>query len=198
MQTISVSRAATESCSFRTARSVSCVTFVLGLILTAAAAATPAAVIDATADGFVVQNEVAIQASPEKVYAALIQVARWWNPQHTYSGRSANLSIDPRPGGCFCERLASGGGAEHMRVVNVQPNKVLRLVGALGPLQGSGLAGSLTWTLTPSSAGTTLRLAYSVGGYMQGGLDKVAPAVDQVLGDQIGRLKRSVEGKGLD
>ena len=178
--------------SFGTAR------FMLGLVLSAAAAATPAAVIDATPGGFVVQHEAGIQASPGKVYAALLQVGRWWNPQHTFSGRSANLSIDPRAGGCFCERLPSGGGVEHMRVVNVQPNKVLRLVGALGPLQGSGLAGSLTWTLTPSGAGTTLKLSYSVGGYMQGGLDKIAPAVDEVLTDQIGRLKRLVEGKSLD
>jgi uncharacterized protein YndB with AHSA1/START domain len=168
---------------------------VLALILTAAACAAQAAVVDATSGGFLVQHEVAIRATPEKVYAALIQVGRWWGPEHTYSGNSMNLSIDARPGGCFCERLASGGGVEHMRVVNVQPNKTLRLIGALGPLQGSGLAGSLTWTLTPTGTGTTLRLSYSVGGYMQGGLDKIAPAVDQVLGDQIQRLRRLVEGK---
>ena len=168
------------------------------MLLAAAISATHAAVIDATSSGFLVQHEVAIQASPEKVYDTLIQVGHWWAPEHTYSHEAKNLSIDPRPGGCFCERLPAGGGVEHMRVVNVQPNKALRLIGALGPLQGSGLIGSLTWTLTPSATGTMVRLSYSVGGYTQGGVDKLAPVVDQVLGQQIGRLKRSAEGRSSD
>ena len=49
-----------------------------------------------------------------------------------------NLSIDARPGGCFCEKLPNGGGVEHARVVYVAPREVLRLSGALGPLQGVG------------------------------------------------------------
>jgi uncharacterized protein YndB with AHSA1/START domain len=155
----------------------------------------PAAVVEATANGFLVQHEVAVRASAEKVYAALLHVGAWWDPAHTYSGHSMNLSIDPKPGGCFCERLADGGAAEHMRVVNVQPNRILRMTGALGPLQASGLTGSLTWALVPSGGATTLRLTYSVGGYMQGGLEPIAPAVDEVLGEQIRRLKQFAEGK---
>jgi hypothetical protein len=75
----------------------------------------------------------------------------------------------------------------------VAPNKVLRLRGALGPLQAQGLAGSLTWRLVAAGAATKVDLTYSVGGYMQGGFDKMAPAVNFVLGEQLARLKSYVE-----
>jgi uncharacterized protein YndB with AHSA1/START domain len=164
------------------------------LVFAVAGCRAPASVVDITASGFLVSNEVSIHAPPEKVYRALVhQVGRWWNPEHTYSKDSNNLSIDARAGGCFCERLASGGAVEHMSVVYVQPNQTLRMSGALGPLQASGLAGSLTWMLVRSGADTTLKLSYSVGGYMQGGFDKVAPAVDAVLAEQSQRLRRFVE-----
>lgn len=167
----------------------------LGMGVLTVASTSGAAVVDATSGGFLIEHEVAIQAPPEKVYAALIHVGRWWAPAHTYSGNSMNLSIDARPGGCFCEHLGGGGAVEHMRVINVQPNKLLRMSGALGPLQGSGLAGSLTWMLVPGTTATTLRLSYSVGGYLKGGADKMAPVVDQVLEAQIRRLKQYVEDK---
>jgi hypothetical protein len=69
----------------------------------------------------------------------------------------------------------------------------LRLAGALGPLQGAGVVGSLTWSLTPVPEGTKVRLDYSVGGYFPGGLVGMALAVDTVLGEQFSRLKRFVE-----
>jgi len=80
-----------------------------------------------------------------------------------------------------------------MTVVNLQPFKLVRLTGALGPLQGSGLTGSLTWTLASAGDGTKLEMTYSVGGYMEGGFDTIAPAVDEVLGGQLKRLKAFVE-----
>jgi len=167
------------------------------LTLSAAAGASRAEVANVGPTGFAVKHVVTIQAAPENVYAALIgKVGSWWNPDHTYSHDSRNLSIDARPGGCFCEKLGNGGGVEHMRVVFVSPGQVLRMAGALGPLQGSGLAGSMTWKLsaaTGAAGATSLELSYSVGGYMQGGFEKIAPAVDGVLGDQLGRLKAYVE-----
>ena len=43
-------------------------------------------------------------------------------------------SLDPRPGGCFCEPLEGVGGIEHMRVTFVQPDERIVLTGSLGPL----------------------------------------------------------------
>jgi hypothetical protein len=80
-----------------------------------------------------------------------------------------------------------------MRVVQVRQNQLLRMVGGLGPLQGSGTSGSITWRLSAVEGGTRLELTYSVGGFMAGGFESIAPAVDRVLGDQADRLKRYVE-----
>ncbi|HEX9275869.1 MAG TPA: SRPBCC domain-containing protein [Casimicrobiaceae bacterium] len=159
----------------------------------ALAASTQAAVVQIAPSGFAVRHETTVNAPPAKVYDALVQVGSWWNPDHSFSGDVKNLSIDARAGGCFCERLKDGGAVEHLRVVYVAPGQALRMSGALGPLQASGLAGSLTWKLVPAASGTKMELTYSVGGFIDGGFDKMAPAVDGVLGEQLERLKRFVE-----
>jgi hypothetical protein len=38
-----------------------------------------------------------------------------------------------------------------------------------------------------------VRLSYSVGGFIEGGFDKMAPAVEGVLGEQLRRLELFVE-----
>ena len=145
-------------------------------------------------NGFLVKFEVSINAPAPKVYDALIaQVGSWWNPEHTYSHDAKNLSIDARPGGCFCEKLPNGGGIEHLRVVYVAPPKIVRFSGALGPLQASGVAGSMTWKLTGGPDNTRLDLSYSVGGFIQGGFEKMAPAVEAMLREQFDRLKLFIE-----
>lgn len=147
-----------------------------------------------TPNGFLVRHQVSVEAPPGAVFEVLVeQVGLWWDPEHTFSGDAGNLSIDARPGGCFCETFPDGGGVEHLRVVHVAPGELLRMSGALGPLQAYGLAGSLTWTLTGSEDGTTIELAYSVGGFMEGGFERIAPAVDAVLGEQLKRLALFVD-----
>ena len=147
-----------------------------------------------TPDGFLVKFEVSVNAPAAKVYDALVgQIGSWWDPQHTYSGDAKNLSIDARPGGCFCEKLPNGGGIEHARVIYVAPREILRLSGALGPLQPSGVAGTLTWKLTSGTDNTRLELSYSVGGFIDGGFEKIAPAVESVLRVQLDRLKQFAE-----
>jgi uncharacterized protein YndB with AHSA1/START domain len=147
-----------------------------------------------TPTGFLVKFDVSVNAPVAKVYDALVgQVASWWNPEHTYSHDAKNLSIDARAGGCFCEKLPNGGGIEHLRVVYVAPPQVVRFSGALGPLQASGVAGSMTWKLTGESDSTRLELSYSVGGFIPGGFEKIAPAVEAMLREQFDRLKLFVE-----
>lgn len=165
------------------------------LALACLSAAAPAAgdVVDSTAHGFAVRNAAQISAHPSRVYNAAVDlVGRWWNPAHTYSANAANLTLEARPGGCLCERVANGG-VVHLTVVYVMPQQVIRFSGALGPLQQAGVAGSMTWTLTESSGATQFEWTYTVGGYMPGGLAAIAPAVDAVLAGQLLRLKRFVE-----
>lgn len=174
----------------RMPRQLLAVTALLALL----AAAGSRAVAQVASNGFLVGHEVTIGATSTRVYDALVgQVGLWWNSEHTFSGDSKNLSIDARPGGCFCERLPNGGGVEHLRVMFAAPGEVLRMSGALGPLQASGVTGSLTWKLATASRGTTVRLSYSVGGFIEGGFEKIAPAVEAVLGEQLGRLKLFIE-----
>ena len=154
----------------------------------------PAEVMSIGPSGFAVKHEVSVKASPGPVYDALtVKVGSWWNPEHTFSKDAKNLSIAAVPGGCFCERFPDSGGVQHMTIVYAAPGKALRMTGAIGPLQGLGLAGSMTWDLAKSEAGTKLVVTYGIGGYMAEGFEKIAPIVDAVLGEQVGRFKAFVE-----
>lgn len=152
-----------------------------------------AAVSDQSPSGFELQQTAHIAASPDKVYAALIQPARWWSSAHSFSGDAANMSLDARAGGCWCEKLADGGSVLHMIVVFVDPGKVLRLRGALGPFQKTGMEGALTFALKPDGTGTDLTLTFDLGGYVKGGLADLPKAADAVMGEQILRLKQFIE-----
>jgi len=153
-----------------------------------------AEVVSSAANGFEVRAQVELNATPEVVYKALVEkVGSWWDPAHTWSQDASNLSIDARPGGCFCERLPDGGGVAHMTVVYASPGKLLRMTGALGPLQAMGLGGALSWEFKDSGTGTTLVQTYRVGGYSPSPLTELAPIVDSVMLGQLQRLERFVE-----
>ena len=147
-------------------------------------------VVDKSASGFTVRTSVTVAAAPQRVYQSLLNVGAWWDKEHTYSGDAKNMTLLAQPGGCFCEKYASGA-IEHGRVVNVSPNKLVRVSGALGPLQELATAGTMTWTIEPATpgSGSTLTMTYAVAGYAPGGLDKLADIVDMVLAHQVTLLK---------
>ena len=163
---------------------------VLPLLLAAKPAS--AEVVSATESTFVVETKQTVAASPQKVWETLVRPAGWWESSHTYSGDSANISIDARPGGCWCEKIKDGA-IEHMRVVYVQPAQVFRGIGGFGPLQEMPVNAVLTVTIKPAGAGSAVTYTYRAAGFMPGGLAKVAPIVDQVLSSQWARLKPAAE-----
>ena len=55
------------------------------------------------------------------------------------------------------------------------------------------IAGSMTWKLDESVAGTSFEWSSTAGGYMPGGLAAIAPTVDAVLAGQLQRLERFIE-----
>ena len=57
----------------------------------------------------------------------------------------------------------------------------------------SGLARLDGWKLTGDGDHTRLQLSYSVGGFIDGGFEKIAPAVESVLRVQLDRLKQFAE-----
>jgi uncharacterized protein YndB with AHSA1/START domain len=164
----------------------------LCLLLAAAAPAAHAEVKAAASDGFLIVHSARIEASPARIYALLPAIGRWWSSSHTYSGDAANLTLDPAAGGCFCERWKDGAVA-HGRVILAMRDQMLRIDTALGPLQGKAVTGVLTFLLVPDSNATLLTLTYRVNGASGSALDKDAPAVDGVLGEQFARFTRLVE-----
>ena len=160
-------------------------------LLTSTSAA--AQVLESAANGFAVRSVVTVAAPPARVYEALVNVARWWDPAHTYSGDASGLSIEARAGGCFCERLDEQGSVQHGTVVYAAPGRTLRLSAALGPLQESGVTGALTFELADKDGGTVVTLTYVAGGYRQGGLQALAAPVLSVLSTQLQRFQRFVD-----
>src|SRR5262245_13652634 len=90
-----------------------------------------AEVVSVAASGFTVRELAEIAGTPGKVYEALVKPEAWWSSDHTFSGSAANLSLDAKAGGCFCETLPEGGTVEHQEVILAAPGKRLIMRGAL-------------------------------------------------------------------
>jgi len=180
------------------------------LVVLAGPAPAHAEVIAQTDLGFVSRNVVVVAGSAMEVWKRLVTPAAWWLSDHTFSGDAANLTLDSVPGGCFCENLPQDdaeagnaakpspaprpparGGVEHMRVVFVDDTRAMRLVGALGPLQGEAVNGALTVTLKPVDGGTRVIFEYVVAGYMRYPGDKIATAVDTMMENQLLNLAKT-------
>jgi hypothetical protein len=157
-------------------------------ILLASAPAT-AEVVSASPNGFEVRETVNLVVKPEVAFASFGNIGAWWNPEHTYSGKSENLRLDLTPGGCFCERFPKGGGIEHLHVAYVEPGKRVIMTGSLGPLLYEATSGVMDVQVKPTAAGSQLTLNYRAAGFAKGGAEKLAPLVDQVLAEQIKRLR---------
>ena len=148
-------------------------------------------VVDSSASGFTSRNSVKVSAPPDVVYAALVdEVHEWWDAAHTYTADSTNMSLETEAGGCLCESLPGGGIVQHMEVVYAAPGKTLRLRGGLGPLQGMGVTGAMTFEIQASGDGSEITLSYAVGGYSpgEGGLAPLAGPVDGVVRGQLESL----------
>ena len=160
-----------------------------------ASLATPAwaATGNVTSHGFISIFRDEVKASPDQLWQAVVQLPRWWSGEHSYSGQGSNMTLDPQAGGCWCERWGDGNSVQHGHVVQVQTGRTLRLYANLGPLQELPVNGVLTFTIAMQETKTILRMTYRVSGPPDAGLDKLAPLVDQVIGQQFKRLKSLVE-----
>lgn len=166
--------------------------WVVALGLVCASTAAQAEVVSSSPNGFHVRQSVQIVVPQERAYDAFGQVASWWNKEHSYSGKSENLSIALRSGGCFCERLDNGGGIEHMHITYIDPGKRIVLTGSLGPLLYEATAGVMDVKFERIAGGTKVTMDYKVSGFAEGGAEKLAPLVDSVLADQFKRYREYV------
>jgi hypothetical protein len=169
---------------------------VAALVLITSPLISSAEVIDSAAHGFKIRIVTPIDAERIEVYRLATQeVGSWWHNDHTISGFASNMTMNTSVPGCFCENLGQGAGIVHMTVTYVSPGIVLRLTGGLGPLGLMGVDGNMTWEFHDSEEGegTLVTLNYAVGGYDSVGLDEIAPAVDFVLEEAMGRLRMYAE-----
>jgi hypothetical protein len=186
------------------------------ILAAAALAALPvpalAEVQEASASGFTVGGELTLISHDNMdVWEALIRPGEWWSSEHSWSGDAANMTLVPVAGGCFCEVLPGQGAnppgsVEHMRVIHAAPNSLLRMQGALGPLQSEAVTGVLTIELAyimvtglPTDDignGATITWTYVVGGNARFGMEEMAPAVDAVVAQQMQRLAAHLQAPG--
>ena len=113
--------------------------------------------------------------------------ANWWHPDHTYSGSSDNLSLEPEAGGVWKETW-EGGSVIHGRVILVRDGEVLRMNAPFGPLQGVGAY--TIWTITISADGDGSKVVFDeiANGPPTADLAELAPAVHFVKQEAINRL----------
>jgi hypothetical protein len=154
-----------------------------------AATPTSAAVLSAGDNGFEVQQTVNLVVPQSEAYNSFGQVGQYWNSEHTYSGDARRMSLQLRPGGCFCEPLDNGGGIEHMRVTFVQPGERILMTGSLGPLLYQATTGVMDIKFERIAGGSKITMNYRVAGFAKGGAAELAQLVDQVLADQMKRYR---------
>lgn len=171
---------------------------VVAAALVAMQCAARAEVVDQQANGFSLQEKEQIATTPDMIYAALIDPSKWWSSAHTFSGDARNMTLDARAGGCWCETLPNGGSVLHMTVVYADPGKLLRMRGALGPFQSTGMEGAMNIVLTPNKQGTEVKVVYNLGGYVWDGYQALPKTADGVLGLQLFRLKQLIETGSAD
>lgn len=68
-------------------------------------------VVDSNASGFTISRAFDIAAPPARVWEGLAHIGAWRDSRHTYSGDAKNLSIELKPGGCWCEALPGGAAS---------------------------------------------------------------------------------------
>ena len=143
---------------------------------------------DQAPNGFTLENSQWVPVDPGTAWKAFVHdVGKWWPADHSWWGDASKLSISEKAGGCFCE-INGAQQAWHMTVTFVDPGKLMRMTGGLGPLQGMGLDGALEWRFVEEKGGTRITLWYRAGGYTPDDLGKFVPVIDKVQGLQLGGL----------
>lgn len=135
-----------------------------------------------SANGFALTFQADVPGDPQNAFDKFVSIQSWWDPNHSHSGDSKNLSMDVQNGGCWCEVLPNGGFVRHMEIVHAAPGKMLVLSGGLGPLAFMGVSGAMLITFEKMDQMTRVTMRYSVGGFDTAGFKDMAKAVDGVLG----------------
>lgn len=136
-------------------------------------------------NGFITAHSVTVAANPEQVFNMLKTIGKWWNAEHSYSGKGENLTLDKS---CFCERW-DNSLVRHMDVLHWRPNEQIIMRGGLGPLTSLGYDGTMIWSLVVTDDNKTdIQWKYYVNGFSDYPVEDIAAAVDMVIAEQLNRL----------
>lgn len=160
------------------------------IAFTSAPSSVQAKVTATSESHFVVEHEVAVPLDAQSSYRLLGKPSQWWNSGHTWSGDAKNMSMQLKAGACFCE-IWQGNSVMHAQVITARPGELLRLQGALGPLQDMAVNAVLTFTLKKEQAGTKVLMSYRVNGNASNNLSAIAPIVDKVMGEQLEGFRKA-------
>ncbi|MBX9575929.1 MAG: hypothetical protein K2X07_09855 [Caulobacteraceae bacterium] len=145
------------------------------LVLTAQPAA--AEVVARSENGFTLRFVSQVAADADRIPASLEALPHWWDGAHSYTGEAANLSLDLKPGGCWCEKMPDGTSFDHGRTTSVQPDRML-FHAPFGPLRGRATRSDLEMTWRREPTGLTLVWTMTVEGV---GVGAMADPVDAVM-----------------
>lgn len=165
---------------------------ILSIVALAAAAPASADVVASSPNGFHLRHSATLETGADAAYRRFTDIGAWWSDSHSYSGKAANMTMDAKAGGCFCEALPSGGSVEHMRVAFADPGKRIVLTGSLGPLLSLATVGAMDVRYSQDGARTLVTVDYRVAGFATGGAEELAPIVDDVIGEQVRRFAAPV------
>ena len=159
---------------------------IAALVTALFAFASPASaeVVQRTADSFTLRYAVGAEIDPGDIPGVMTEVGKWWDSAHTYSGDAGNITVDLRPGGCWCERLADGSAFEHARAISVEADRLV-FDAPFGPLKGKTTRAMLTVTWPPANMGRTPTWTMIVEGP---GIGAMADPVDGVMGAGFARF----------
>ena len=157
----------------------------LAAIALALGSPATAEVVHADAHDFEISQSVVVKLRAADALMAFTRVSDWWIADHTYSGNPANLTLEPKPGGCLCEHFPAGGGIEHLHVTYFEPGKYLILSGAMGPLLHEAVNGVLIVSVKVEGTGSRLTMNYRTSGYANGGGEKFAAMADKMFANTI-------------
>ena len=114
-------------------------------------------------------QEVKIDAPPRRAWAALLDMGGWFRFDPTDTKR--HCKCEPWVGGRFYAEYADGSSALHAIITYIEPEKLLRLSGAMG-LTHLPVSNAFIFELQPKGQGTLLRMCHRAFGYMDSEVGK--------------------------
>lgn len=112
-------------------------------------------------DAFQIEQEITINATPEKVFDGLTRdIGIWW--AYRLCGKGSTMTLVPQPGGKFLEEGIEGAHALWGTVQYVKENEEIRLNGLLG--MTGAVNSAYSFKLEPKGDATILKLSHHAVG----------------------------------